>query len=299
MPAFGVNIGIDDLLGRKKRQRREVESASIAERLMDDGRFTPSEVNGIVSRYLKSGQFEVPTSRMKTGTGPRMIESDEIEANPDLPERSTMNNERISLRKKKALIGYDDEGRISDLSDLVSDADSVNTVRVGREADGYHNVLDKKTGAVLKRYKNGKKYDTYGSAGETGSGSGPEDPDVALAKDTVRKYQDAKKRGDPLPAEFVESARSAFDLLKIPFTEEEKPATMPEKIRNKVSSVAPSVVSPAPKRYSDPVPDFDRSKEAEYQKDLADARRAVGKNLLTQEEAARRLQKKWGRRAGK
>lgn len=243
----GINFQIDDAFGRKRNQRRETEGAAIAEKLMDDGRFEPAEINTIVNRYLKTGRFEVPTSRAKIGASPRMIQPDEIDSNSDLPERSTINNERIRLKKKKGLFLLDDKtNQLDDISGMTEGYDDVDVVRGHKKPAGgigHSWKWDRGTGTREDLGPNGKSYDTYvywnSKTGQGGTGgSGKEAPDVQLAKDAIRKYQSALLKGEEIPPEFMDSVRSASDLLGIDLAEVEEDPSVLDRIQNFASDAS-------------------------------------------------------------
>lgn len=286
----GLSFQFDDVLGRKKRQKREAEAANIAQSLLERGA-DPDAVNAISSNYLKTGEFQAPEFQTKNLPPTNLF--------PDgIPTRQPFSMEP----KKKGLYTMDQRsGKLTQID--TPDDQKDYEVKTYNDDQGHSWKIDRATGQRQDLGLNGKTYDTYvywnSKTGQGGSGS---DPEGKLADDTIKKYQDAKKRGDPLSDEFIQSANSAFDYRGIPFEGEEQEPSFGDKVRNAAAGAVKNVpgvnkvITPAEKRFSDPVAHFDKSDEAAYQRDLANARRAIAQNLVSKEDALKRLQGKYGKR---
>ncbi len=281
----GISLQIDDLLGRKKRQRRETEAALLAQNLLEKGADSDA-VNAITSHYLKTGEFQAPEFQTKNLPPTNLF--------PDgIPTRQPFS----MAPKKKGL--YTMDSRSGKLTQIETPDDQKDyEVKTYNDDQGHAWKIDRATGSRQDMGPNGKSYDTYvywnSKTGEGGSG---DDPEGKLADDTIKKYQDLQKRGEPISDEFKESARSAFKYRGIPFEEEELDPTLMDRARNKVSTVTKGAIKPAEKRFGEPIANFDRSAEAAYQRDLEQARRAIALNKVSKEEALKRLQAKYGKRA--
>ena len=269
-----------------ERRRREEQVAKLTNKLMDDGIYNPDEINQIANRFLRKGEMVLPSQR----TVP-------LSPVADIPERST--RQPINLRKRKALYSMDEAtGKFTEepISDDVSDI----TIKGYDSSPKAGENIYIKGGQVVKREPNGTRTNKtikLDVPAPRTSGT-TESPDLALAKDTVKKYQDALKKGDEITPEFVDSAKSAFEALNIPFTEKELPATFREKVQSKIAKKT-GLVSEPEKRFSAPTPNFDKSKAAEYQSDLQSARKAIAMGKVTPEEAMRRLKSKYGAKINK
>lgn len=265
-----LDLTFDDVLGRKKRQRREQEVAQLTQNLMQQGKLTPEEINSVAKNYLNNGDIKIPTARG------RMLGPDEVQADPDLPQRSTL--EPIQFDKRKQVYAMDkSSGAFKDVAGnpVLNIPDNVepqvHAYNEPNTREGHAWRIDSATGKREDMGSNGKTYDSYvnwnsktGQGGKDGRGSKP--PDVVLMEDTIKKYQDAKKTGKPMTPEFIDSAKSAFDGLGIPFQEADLPPAGFDKVRNAISKATGGYVAPAIVQKGDPVPNFDKSAAAKRNK---------------------------------
>ncbi len=237
----------------------------LAQNLLKDGQYTPAEINSISQNYLKTGQFDSPTARGRI-LGPE----DGLQADPDLPQRSTLEPIR-TLKKREQLYAMDkSSGLFTDMSgnpvaNIPPDVDpKVQTYNEPKEPlprTGHAWKIDQATGQRQDMGPNNDVKDTYvywnSKTGQGGGGG--KSPDVMLMEDTVKKYQDAKKTGKPMTQDFIDSAKTAFDGLSIPFEEADLPPSGFDKVRNTVSKATGGFVAPAPVQKGDPVVNFDKS----------------------------------------
>lgn len=201
----------------------------------------PDAVNQIVNDYVRTGKLSLPSHQTRN-----------IPDDPEIGPRTT--RERIQYNRPKDLFTIDQstgDFTRQRIPEDVQDYD-VRTVATKRNA-GMHIILDKRTGKKLSETPNGRGYNTFGypdketSAG--GRGAGREAPDVALAKDTMRKYQAALLKGEDIPDEFMDSVRSASDLLGIDMAEVEEDPSLIDRIQNMASTATKGGVPEAKPKF--------------------------------------------------
>ena len=207
MPA-DISFTFDDVLGRKRRQKREAEAATLAQNLLEKG-VDPAAINQVTQNYVQTGNLQFPEMQTK------MLPADEN--SPD--GRST----RVPFgvdQKKKGLFTLDPTGQVTqvDTPDDMTDFEvrSVPAQKQPNTNKGHTFKIDRATGQMEDQGVNGKTFNDYvywDSRSNRPAGGSAKDPQEDLAKDTIKKYQAALLRGDDIPDEFMDSVRSASDYL--------------------------------------------------------------------------------------
>lgn len=286
---MAFNFNIDLSKGRDERRQREREAMVFAKNLIDEG-LGPTEVNQFIKNYT-SGKMQLPTER--TEMLPPMKDI-------DVPTRSTrVPIEFKSGQKNQKRIYTKDTGTgtytYEDLPANISDVETFTYNSKPEPSNGELIIVDPQSGQVTGRIPKNSKNDRAIIKPRPATG-GADPADVALAKDTFKKGQDIIRKGEEMTPEFRASFESAAEMLGIPLKQAELDPTFMDKARNAASSVSGGMVRPAEKRYGEGTPDFNRSDDAEYQRDLEAARQAVAKKLVSPEEAMTRLKQKHGKR---
>lgn len=233
----GLDISIDDILGRKRRQRREAEAAALAQSLLEKGA-QPDTVNKIAQTYAATGEIKLPEYETKP-----------LPYDPEVPEgRSTRTP--FTLGKRKGLFGFDSAtGKFTEAPTPEGMTDfEVRSYNVGKPPkQGYNIWTGRQTGEVTRREPNntGTDHIIYVDP-SAGGGRGGKDPDMELAKDTLKKYQSALLRGDDIPDEYMDSVRSAADKVGVDIAEVQKDPGLLDQVWN-AGAAAASKVPGAPK----------------------------------------------------
>lgn len=284
-----INFNFDLSKGRDEKRQREREAMLFAKSLIDEG-LGPAEVNQFIKNYT-AGKMQLPTER--TQMLPPM-------ADVDVPTRSTRVpiQFKSSEKKQKRLFTKDIGTGNFTYEDLPANIGDVETFTYNSKPEndkGDLIIVDPQSGQVTGRIPKNSKNDRAIIKPRPAAG-GADPADVALAKDTLKKGQDMIRKGEEMTPEFRDSFESAAQMLGIPLKQTELDPTFMDKARNAASSVSGGMINPAEKRYGEGIPDFNRSDDAEYQRDLEAARKAVAMKLVSPEEAMTRLKQKHGKR---
>lgn len=290
----GINLQFD--LSGKARRQKEENAQNLFLQLIDRGA-SPDLAQQVSAGFLKTGKIEIP--KYETQTLPGI---------PDVPERSTRVPTRFNKDKKtrpETRFTFDEStGRYSDASGQPVTSFPENTDisidRMDSSPKKGENIFIR-GGQVIKREPNGTRKDQVIKLDPPSQGGGgAESPDLALAKDTVKKGQEMIQNGEAMTPEFKRSFETAAEMLGIPLENRVLDPTGFDRVRNKASKIAPKLVNPAPVRRSEtPSLNFDKSQAAEFQNDLAQARKAIASGVVSEAEAITRLKKKYGKKINK
>lgn len=272
-----------------QEERKRTQALALARTLIDEG-LDVNTVNQAMADMMK-GNLKIPTER--TQMLPPM-------ADVDVPTRSTRVpiQFKSSEKKQKRLFTKDTGTGTFTYEDLPANIGDVETFTYNSKPEndkGDFIIFDPQSGEVTGRIPKNSKNDRAIIKPRPAAG-GADPADVALAKDTIKKGQDMIRKGEKMTPEFRDSFESAAQMLGIPLKQTELDPTFIDKARNAASTVSGGMINPAEKRYGEGIPDFNRSDDAEYQRDLEAARKAVAMKLVSPEEAMTRLKQKHGKR---
>ena len=240
-----INIGIDDVFGRKKRQRREAEAATLAQNLLEKGA-APEVVNEVAERYRQTGRFELPEFQTKTLAPTNLFPE-------GIPTRQPFG----LPKKQKMLLGFNaTEGVFTDMGgrpaeNIPEDVEPiVQRFKEPGPKNGRAYRLDTATGKTELIGPNGKEYDTYerwNSKTGAGAGGGAKDPADQLAMNQIKLYQRALMNGDEVSDEMMAATRSAAERFNINLEQVDEDPSILDRIMGQEGDL------------SQPIPQYDKT----------------------------------------
>jgi hypothetical protein len=200
-------------LHSKEIANREDQTPQLLTDLVNSG-LTPPEATDALNKYDLSGELNLPRTRT------RMLQPGvDLEANPDLPERSTQ--EPIKYRQRRpGLYAFDKSKGTFTETPVPDDVSSVNVSDFESDPKrGQTIYVDNRTGQELRREPNGTNHNNVVKIDPTGGSGGAESPEMKAAQETHAKYleklnqKDAKGNPMPIPDDLTREMESAAPLL--------------------------------------------------------------------------------------
>ena len=282
---MAINIGFDDVLGRKKRARRESEARELFLQLLDRGA-SQDVAKQMSKQYAESGQVVVPEFETKNLPPTNMFPG-------GIPIRQP-----AQIGKRRALYTMDSStGKLTEqpISPDVSDID-IRTYNSSSDSGDFV-VIDPLSGQVVSRVPR-QKGDRAITKPKPSTG-GKDRPDVALAKKFLADLQKDIDLGMPIDPERMETAKTAAEVVgnvEVSQDPSETVTTEPGRVAKFFGAEPKTTTIPGKTKVKygenqqEAPPPVD---DQEMAKDIARAKKAIQLKLVTREDAIRRLKKQY------